>query len=202
MHIGPLLPKWQPRLNFQNTMFWLLTNTRERWERFWRAIDLKFLADITEGRIISVGMILGAIPEVPTDDVIKYIKKAPENTKKLINGKVMNVYSIFCWGVPIGGQLLLLLHCDKDSFERRRYGNSKSQYFISIKLSKKFFFSNWYISLVLRGFYLSDKVKPSGYEIIHVYFKCILFSRHFEKNILLRFRSFNMREKESDGILP
>ena len=101
MHIGPLLPKWQPRLNFQNTMFWLLTNTRERWERFWRAIDLKFLADITEGRIISVGMILGAIPEVPTDDVIKYIKKAPENTKKLINGKVMNVYSIFCWGYPL-----------------------------------------------------------------------------------------------------
>ena len=100
MHIGPLLPKWRPRLNFQHTMFWLLTNIRERWERFWRAIDLRFLAGITEGRIISVGMILGPIPEVPTDDVIKYIKKAPENTKKLINGKVMNVYSIFCWGYP------------------------------------------------------------------------------------------------------
>ena len=75
-----------------------------------------------------------------------------------------------------------------------------SQYFISIKLPRKFFLNKIHISM-FPGAFPIRKGKPSRHDIVHIYhFKCILYSRHyfFLKKNCLRFCSFsiNMRERE------
>ena len=75
-----------------------------------------------------------------------------------------------------------------------------SQYFISIKLPRKFFLNKIHIS-VFPGAFPIRKVKPSRHDVVHIYhFKCILYSRHFfkKKKNCLRFCSFsiNIRERQ------
>ena len=48
MYIGPLLPKSQPRPNFQKIFVDPLTNIRRPWGHIWHLIDLKFLPNVTE----------------------------------------------------------------------------------------------------------------------------------------------------------
>ena len=54
-----------------------------------------------------------------------------------------------------------------------------SQYFISIKLPRKFFLNKIHISM-FPGAFPIRKGKPSRHDIVHIYhFKCILYSRHY-----------------------
>ena len=64
-------------------IFWHLTERRGPCERIWRLIELIFPADIIEGWRFLLRVVLGPLPEVPTDDVIKCAKKRPKTPKTL-----------------------------------------------------------------------------------------------------------------------
>ena len=56
------------------------------------------------------------MPLVPTDDVIKYLEKTPQNAKKLRNVEVMDVCAASLVGVPTGGQLFVLFYMRKINY--------------------------------------------------------------------------------------
>ena len=78
--------------------------------------NLTFSADITEGRRFPVRIIFRPVPLVPTDDVIKYLEKTPQNAKKLRNVEVMDVCAASLVGVPTGGQLFFLFYMRKINY--------------------------------------------------------------------------------------
>ena len=56
---------------------------------------------------------MGPLPKISTDDVIKYVKKAPKTHTKTTNGEVMDMDAASVVGDTRSRKLLILLHCAK-----------------------------------------------------------------------------------------
>ena len=70
-----------------------LTGITWAWERIWRVIDLRFSPIVAEGWRFPVRVNLWPLCLVPTDEIIKYIKKPSKRPNNNKNGRVMRVWA-------------------------------------------------------------------------------------------------------------
>ena len=70
-----------------------LTDINWAWGSIWCSTDLKFSPNVTEGWRFPVQVGLGPLSLVPTDDVIKYVKKLPKIPNNSKKGGVMDVWA-------------------------------------------------------------------------------------------------------------
>ena len=95
-YIGPLLPKLQPTPSFQKRIFW--PTSAHRYKRTLRAYLIpNWSVDVTEKRRFPLQVILEPLPQVPVDDVIKYVKKPfkTQKIKKTVGVMDVRIASVF-----------------------------------------------------------------------------------------------------------
>ena len=91
-------------------------------------------------------VVLEPLPEVPIDDIIKYVKKlskTPKKIKKMVRSWMCVQHRLL--GVPAGGQLFVLLHCTKVGLGSRDYDNRSTFFFLVPRGKEKKIYSEMLI---------------------------------------------------------